>query len=221
MVKNVVIVGTGDFARVAHVYLSRDTDWNIAAFAVHERYVTEPTFRGLPLVKLETLVETHPPCDYELLVAIGFSGVNAARAAVFKEVRASGYQCVTYVNSRVCQWGEVSLGQNVFIFENNVLQPFVTIGDNVIIWSGNHIGHDATVGDHCFIASHAVISGNVKIGPRCFIGVNATIRDGVDIAEECVIGAGALVLANTEPRQVLKGIPAELSKVPSNRLRGM
>ena len=56
---------------------------------------------------------------------------------------------------------EVEIGENCFIFEANVIQPFVRIGDNVVMWSGNHIGHDSTIGSHCFIASHAVISGNV------------------------------------------------------------
>ena len=90
------------------------------------------------------------------------------------------------------------VGENTFIFEANVIQPFVKIGDNVVMWSGNHIGHHTHIASHCFIASHAVISGHVTIGESCFIGVNATLRDGIDIAPRCVIGAGAVVLADQE-----------------------
>lgn len=109
----------------------------------------------------------------------------------------------------------------VLFFENNVVQPFVKIGNDSILWSGNHIGHDAIVGDHVFISSHVVISGHVKIGDRSFIGVNSTIKDGVTIGNDCLIGAGSLILKDAADNSVFKGLSAELSPVPSSRLRGI
>ena len=124
--------------------------------------------------------------------------MNRARRQVYELCKQKGYELISYVSSRADRAAEVELGDNVFVFENNVLQPFVRIGCNVILWSGNHIGHDATIEDHCFIASHAVISGHVTIGESSFVGVNATIRDGVNVAADCVIGAGALIMEDTE-----------------------
>lgn len=198
MSKPVVLFGTGDFARIAHVYLREDSPHEVVAFTVNEEYAGADEFRGLPLVPFERLEERYPPTDYAMFVAIGFSGVNKARAAVYDQCKARGYELVTYVSSKAYEWGELELGDNVFVFEGNVLQPFVRIGNDVILWSGNHVGHDTTIGDHCFIASHAVISGNVTIGESCFVGVNATFRDGVKVAPDCVIGAGALVMKDTE-----------------------
>ena len=138
---------------------------------------------------LRGAANTHPPSDYSMFVAIGFSRVNQARAEMYHQCKEAGYDLVSYVNSRATQWGEFTIGDNTFIFEDNVIQPFVRIGSNVVLWSGNHIGHDAQIGDHVFIASHAVVSGNVLIGDYCFVGVNATFRDGVKVAPRCVIGA--------------------------------
>jgi UDP-3-O-[3-hydroxymyristoyl] glucosamine N-acyltransferase len=92
---------------------------------------------------------------------------------------------------------ETRIGDNCFVFEANVIQPFVTIGNDVVLWSGNHIGHDVTIEDHVFIASHVVVSGNATIGARSFVGVNATFRDGVTVAPDCVIGAGASIMKDT------------------------
>ena len=197
-----MIFGLGDYARTAATYLLADSPHTIAAFTANADRIDRSELLGRPVIPFESLLETHPPDRCLLLVAVGFSRVNRARTAVYRQCKQLGYEFITYVNSRSYQVGEQEIGENTFIFEANVLQPFVRVGNNCVLWSGNHIGHDSTIGDNCFIASHVVISGNVSIGESCFIGVNATIRDGVKIAPDCVIGAGAVIMADTEPGAV-------------------
>jgi sugar O-acyltransferase (sialic acid O-acetyltransferase NeuD family) len=207
----VVIFGVGDFARVAAHYLATDSSHEVAAFTVHRRHLPDPaTLSGLPVVAFEDLETTHPPGAFAVFVAIGFSRVNQARAEIVEECRERGYPFVRYMNCLATNFGDVAVGDNTFVFENNVIQPFVTIGDDVILWSGNHIGHDVTIADHVFIASHAVVSGNCTIGEYSFIGVNSTIRDGVTIAPRCVIGAGAVIMRDTAEGDVFA--------VPNTRL---
>jgi sugar O-acyltransferase (sialic acid O-acetyltransferase NeuD family) len=215
----VVIFGTGEFAQVAAVYLEVDSPHEVVAFTVDGARRTQEQFAGKPVLAFEDLPRTHPPEDYQLLVAIGFKGLNQARADVFHRCRALGYRCISYVCSRAVQWGHVEIGQNCFIFENNVLQPFVRIGDNCVLWSGNHIGHHARIGDHCFITSHVVVSGGTVVGDYCFLGVNATLADHITIAPRCVIAAGALVLKDTEEDGAYLGTAAEKARVPAHRLR--
>jgi len=196
-VKDVVIFGTGEFAQVAHVYLRDDSAYRVTAFAVHERHLAERELAGLPVVPFEALERTHPPDANAMFVAVGFSRVNEARAEVFGECLRQGYELISYVSSRAMVSDGVSMGRNCFVFEGNVLQPFVTLGDDVILWSGNHIGHHVRIEDHVFVASHAVVSGSVTIGHHSFVGVNATFRDGVTVAPRSVIGAGALIMKDT------------------------
>ncbi|MGZ4415274.1 MAG: acetyltransferase [Gaiellaceae bacterium] len=194
---DVVIFGTGDFARTAEIYLRADSPYNVVAFTVNERFLDATELSDLPVVPFESIAESHPPDRYSMFVAIGFSRVNRARREIYEEAKREGYRLISYVSSQAHWVTEPVLGDNCFVFEANVIQPNVHIGNDVILWSGNHIGHDSRIGDHCFVASHAVISGNVEIGESCFIGVNATFRDGVKVAPECVIGAGALIMKDT------------------------
>ncbi|TXT38239.1 MAG: hexapeptide repeat-containing transferase [Planctomycetota bacterium] len=221
MAKDVILFGTGDFARVASVYLGKDSPHNVIGFTVHEAFRTSETLLGKPVIPFERLLTEYPPHQIDMFVAMGFRKLNKARAEIYHACKAMGYTLITYVNSKASLWGEVEMGDNVFIFENNVVQPFVKIGCDTIVWSGNHLGHDAVIGSHCFITSHAVISGNVTIGDNCFIGVNATIRDGITIGAESVIGAGALILSDAAPFSVFQGTATEVSRVPSHRLRGL
>jgi len=199
---DVVIFGAGDYARIASVYLEEDSEHNVLAFTVDGKYMDRDELLGKPVLAFDDMQRSHPPDRVKLLVAIGFSGLNLGRTNVYQRCKELGYQFVTYVSSHAYQTGHVEIGENTFIFEANVLQPFVRIGDNCVLWSGNHIGHDSTIDDNCFIASHVVISGNCRIGHSCFIGVNATLRDGVQVAPRCLIGAGATILKDTQEGEV-------------------
>jgi sugar O-acyltransferase (sialic acid O-acetyltransferase NeuD family) len=200
---DLVIFGTGDFARIACRYFEADSEHDVVAFTVHERFIDEPTLLGHEIVPFEQLEARYPPDAVDMFVAIGFSRVNQARAEMYEECKGLGYRLVSFVSSKAWQIGDLDIGDNVFVFENNVIQPFVRIGNDTVLWSGNHIGHDATIGSHVFIASHAVVSGNTSIGDYCFVGVNATFRDAIEVAPRCVIGAGALVMKNTEEGDVI------------------
>jgi sugar O-acyltransferase (sialic acid O-acetyltransferase NeuD family) len=200
---DVVIFGTGDFGRIAHMYLDADSSHRVVAFTVHREYVESGELNGLPVIPFEELEASYPPGSVALLVAAGFSKVNRLRAEVYADCKRRGYEFITYVSSQAMFWPGVPIGENSFVFEANVVQPGVRIGNNVVLWSGNHVGHDATIEDHCFIASHVVISGNVTLGHHSFVGVNATFRDGVTVAPSCIVGAGALVMRDTEEGAVL------------------
>lgn len=219
MKNKVVIFGLTDFSRIASVYLTKDSPYEVVAFTANEQYIEEPELLGKPIVPFERIEEFYPPDEAAMFVAIGFKQLNKARAKVYELCKSKGYELISYVNSTVTHWDETEIGENCFIFENNVIQPFVKIGNDVIIWSGNHIGHDTRIGDHCFIASHAVISGNVKIGPYCFVGVNATFRDGITVAPECVIGAGAVILKDTIEKGVYKGPATQPAPYSSSELK--
>jgi sugar O-acyltransferase (sialic acid O-acetyltransferase NeuD family) len=216
----VVIFGTGEFAQVAAIYLEADSPHEVVAFTADAERCTDKELLGKPIVPFEDLPRLYPSEEYQLFVAIGFKGLNQARAEVFHRCKALGYRCIRYVCSKAIQWGHVEVGENSFIFENNVLQPFVRIGDNSVLWSGNHIGHHARIGDHCFLTSHVVVSGGTVVGDYCFVGVNATLGDHVHIAPRCVIGAGAIVVRDTEEGGAYLGAISEKARVPAARLRG-
>ncbi len=182
----------------------------MAGFAVDSEYLPTPSNRlcGQPVIAMDNLTDTFPPDTYRAFVAIPASGLNARRMDMYERVRTLGYEFASYVSSKAFVWHNVTLGDNTFIFENNVIQPFASIGSGCILWSGNHVGHRSTLDDGVFIASHAVVSGYCRIGARSFLGVNCTIIDGVSIAPETVVGAGALVIRPTESRKVYGGIPA-------------
>lgn len=209
MTRKLVLIGAGEMAEIADEYFTHDSDYEVVAFSVERDYIRQPELNGKPVVAYEELETLYPPSEYTVFVAIPSSQLNALRTRFYLDAKEKGYRFATYVSSRAFVWRNAVVGENTFIFENNVIQPFVTIGNNCILWSGNHVGHRSVVKDHTFISSHVVISGYCEIGEYCFLGVNSTFNDHVKVADQCVIGSGALITKDTEANRVYVGTGAK------------
>lgn len=214
-----VIFGAGDIAQLAHYYFTHDSNYEVVAFCVDAAYVETDEFCGLPVVPFGEIAERYPAESHACFVALSYAKLNAVRKEKYEAAKAKGYRMASYISSRATVLNDGRIGENCFILESNVIQPFVTICDNVTLWSGNHIGHHSTIRDHCFLASHVVVSGGVEIKAQCFIGVNVTLRDHITVGEKCVIGAGALILGEVEDGGVYVSEATARSVVPSSRLR--
>ncbi len=197
-----VIIGIGSQARLAKFYFERDSEHEVVAFSVDEKYIDSEDFCGLPVVPLEKIASLYPPEEFSAFVAVGYSGMNSVRADLCEKMTVCGYKLESYVSPKCTFLSEEEIGQNCFILEDNTIQPFVKIGNNVTLWSGNHIGHDVIINDHCFITSHVVISGFTEVGEFSFLGVNSTLRDSIVIGKKCLIGAGACIMKSTEDESV-------------------
>lgn len=196
--RKLVIVGDSLFAEIAYEYFTHDSDYDVVAFSVESAFRSRDTFLGLPVVPFERLAEELDPATHSVYAAIAYGQVNRLRARLAREAKAHGFSLASYVSSRAFIWRNVTLGEHVFIFEDNTIQPFVRIGSNVVLWSGNHIGHHSIVCDNVFVASQAVISGSVEIGEYSFVGVNATVVNDVVVGRDTWIGPNVVVTRDTE-----------------------
>lgn len=209
MKQPLVIIGAGEFAEIAYEYFTFDSEYDVVAFAVDPEFLHKGSeLHGIPVVNFLNLPQSHPPESHDVFVAIPASNLNQTRADLFTRAKNMGYTCATYLSSKAFVWRNASIGENCFIFEGNVVQPFVTIGDNCILWSGNHIGHRTQIHNHVFVSSHVVISGYCNIGSYSFLGVNSTLNDHVSIAEHCIVGAAAHMNKDGKSGLVYSGSPA-------------
>lgn len=214
--KKAIIFGTGPFAELVHFYLENDSEYSIKAFC--ETNPTSNSFCGKELHKFDDVEIKFPTEEYEFFVAIGYRRMNSLRKEFCEKARSKGYKLLSYISSKATYWDKANkIGDNVFLFEDNTIQPFVEIGDGSILWSGNHIGHHSKIGTYCFITSHVVISGFCNIDRQSFIGVNATLIDGVKIGEKSLIGAGAYVSKDISDEQVTIQQQSSIIKVKSDR----
>jgi sugar O-acyltransferase (sialic acid O-acetyltransferase NeuD family) len=204
-----VIIGAGETAEMAFEYFTHDSPYEVVAFSVEKQYASKQELCGLPVADFENIQERYPPATHDAFVAISYTQLNRVRARLFKATKEKGYSLASYISSKAFVWHNAEVGENCFIFENNVIQYKVKIGNNVVFWSGNHIGHQTIIRDNVFISSHVVVSGYCEVGENCFFGVNSCIANNIKIARDCVIGMGAVIHKDTEERKVYIGNPGK------------
>lgn len=215
--KPLIIFGDTSFAEIAREYFDAHTEYETVSFTVHRAYRKQETLHGLPVTAYEELPDLYAPSEHAFFAAITYQKLNRFRAQIVTEAKQLGYALASYVSPNAFVWRNIKLGEHVFIFEDNTVQPFVSIGNNVILWSGNHIGHHSTIGDNVFVASHVVVSGHCSIGANCFLGVNATIGNNVTIAEDVWLGPSTSVTQDTPSGTLITVPKPEASKVDTYR----
>ncbi|MBM7866621.1 acetyltransferase [Heliomicrobium gestii] len=219
--RKLVIVGDSAFAEVAYEYFTYDSEYEVVAFSVEKEYIIKESMLGLPIVPFEELERDYPPENYFVFVAIVYTQLNRLRTRLYKAAKEKGFAMASYISPHAFVWRNCKIGEHCFIFENNVIQPFVTIGDNVVLWSGNHIGHHSVIRENCFFSSHVVVSGFVNVGKNCFLGVNATIANNMSIGDDCLIGANALVAKSIESNSIVRGKYGEITPQVALRMYGV
>jgi sugar O-acyltransferase (sialic acid O-acetyltransferase NeuD family) len=216
MTKKAIVFGTGTLGELVQFYLDNDSDYQVVAFCETDPKSTE--FCGVPIVSFHDVEKNYSPTEYDMFVAIGYRKMNELRKKFCEQGRAKGYKLLSYISSKATYWNTANkIGDNVFIFEDNTIQPFVEIGDGTILWSGNHIGHHSKIGNYCFITSHVVISGFCSLGEQTFVGVNATIIDNINIGEKVLIGAGSYISKRIHNEQVIVTDQSKILDVNSDR----
>ena len=201
MMEKIVVFGAGAISDVICYYINRDQAFDICAYCVDKAYITSTEYNGLPIVDFENVENIYPPSEYKMAILTGYQKVNKVREQHFLKAREKGYSCISDISKKAtCDTSDI--GENNYILDMSIIQPFVKIGNNNIIWSGSHVGHHSRIGNNIFLASPK-ISGMVEIGDNSFIGVNVPLGDNLKIGEACVIGAGSIVLKNIPDGTIL------------------
>ena len=207
--KKLVIVGAGEFAEIAYEYFTRDSEYEVVAFAEEKKFHIHDWLFSLPVVELELIRQLFLPEQYHVFIAITYVQLNRARSRLVDLCKEWGYQCATYISPHSFVSPGAHIGENVFIFENVSIQRRVTVMDNVVIWNGSNIAHQTVIEKNCWLAPATAVAGFCRIGKNSFIGTNATLGDGVVLGADTVFGAGAVTVKSlTDKGKVYVGVPA-------------
>jgi acetyltransferase-like isoleucine patch superfamily enzyme len=204
---DIVVFGAGQIAEVAKVYLDAHSSDRIVGFTVDAAFRQRDTFQGLPLVAWEELEARFPPGSVKLLGPLSYRKLNEFRRDRYLEGKARGYDFASFIHPASLVYAK-EIGENCFILEANVIQPFVRIGVGVMMWSGNHIGHHGVIGDYCFLSTHVGLGSGVRLGERCFLCGKVGVDSNFEIGAGSFLGGGAVIKKNLPPESVVPG-PAD------------
>jgi acyltransferase len=220
--KKVIIFGVGENAQLLKYYLENDVnykdEYKVIAFTLDKDYIKEEIFMGLPLIPFEEIEKYYTPKDFYCFVAVGYKNMNELRAKKLSQVKEKGFKTLNYISSKACTYNDLEIGENNFIMDSQVIQPFVKIGNNNVFYGGGVISHHSTIGNNCFFGAGVVIAGGTTIKDNCFIGVNSIISGKVTMEYKTFVSAGGRISKNTKQKGVYITETSKRYKIDSTEI---
>lgn len=196
MDKKIIIFGADLLAKMVYHYFKRDNQYQIEAFTVDQKFIVDDTFMGLNVVSFENIEKLYPPSEYEMFIAIGPSRMNENRTKKFYEAKNKGYTLAKYISSSaIC---ESEVGENTFVGDMAIINPFVQIGENNFFWEHTFIGNDSIIGNHSFFSPKSVVSTFSRIGDNVILGTGSIIKTSVNVAKKTLVGAASYISEDTK-----------------------
>ena len=220
--KKVIIFGVGENAQLLKYYLENDEkykdEYKVVAFTLDQDYIKEEIFMGRPLIPFEEIEKYYTPKDFYCFVAVGYKNMNELRAKKLFQVKEKGFKTMNYISSKACTYNDLEIGENNFIMDSQVIQPFVKIGNNNVFYGGGVISHHSTIGNNCFFGAGVVIAGGTIIKDNCFIGVNSIISGKVTVEYKTFVSAGGRISKNTKQKGVYITETSKRYKIDSTEI---
>jgi sugar O-acyltransferase (sialic acid O-acetyltransferase NeuD family) len=216
--KKIVIIGAGKAAQMLRAYIELTTPDRVVGYSADAAYCTTDRFDDRPLVPWEQLEQHFTPDEVHLIGPASFSRINQFRYERHQEGRARGYRFTSFIHPTV-RWDGATIGENVIILDDNILQPFSHVGDGVVLWSASIIGHHCIVGDYCFISSYSALAGSVTLGKFCYLGAKIFVTQNVTIGDSSVLVNGAMIGEDLPERSVVKGALSQPMRIKSDRIQ--
>lgn len=195
--KKLLIYGIGRLAEYASFVFEHDSEYEIIGSCMEKEYLQKNKIQDTGTKVYEEIQDLLLKEDHYLFIAVGN---NLVRERIYSNAKERGIRMATYISSKASTWPNLETGDNCFIGEGSVIQPFSKIGSNSILF-GARLGHHTVIGDHTLL-SGPTIGGNVKIGDYTFIGLNAVVLQNLDIGPKNIIGMGVAIKASTREGEV-------------------
>jgi len=190
--KNLLIIGTGSFARIVHEYalLSKECgqEWRVKGYLKSSEMPVQECF-DLPVIET---VDNYSLSDDDVFICAEVDG-NVRHLAVEKIV-AKGGKFVNIIHP------QSNISRTAVIGEGNIIGAFTTlsmntkIGNHVIIQDHVNVGHDSVIEDYVHLYTGGTVYPKIKI------------------ASNAIVGAGSVVMRNVKTSTTVLGNPAALLK---------
>lgn len=213
--RTIVVVGTGDHARVVLELISALGMRSQVRFVVPgETPAADATLEGRPVVgNLESSVDWSRSGP-QFVVALGD---NRARGEAFARVLALGCRPVALVHPTATLLDGAEAGPGSQICAGAIMGLGVTTGMNVIVNTGATLDHDDVLADHASVAPGVHLAGRVTVGEGAQIGIGAVARQGISIGAWALVAAGAVVVRDVPAGWRVAGVPARRMREPQAR----
>lgn len=204
--KDLIIIGGGEHARVVIEAARSSIDWNVIGFV--DPLPCDETVVRMKVARLgdDSAINRHP--EIALVLGVGTAGLDGRRRQTVECLATAAGRWATVIHAAAWVSPTATLGAGSVVLAGAVINSGARIGGHCIVNSGACIEHDATLGDFVHAAPGSIVAGGAGVGDDSYLGIGAMIRDHRTIGRGCLVGMGGSVTRNFGDGAVLVGVPA-------------
>ena len=146
----------------------------------------------------------------QFVVAIGD---NRTRVSLLTKAMSDGFRSAIIIHPSAVVSISAEIGVGSVILANSVINARATIGIGAIVNTSASIDHDCKLGQGVHVSPGAHLAGGVHVGDLSWIGIGATANPNVKIGSSTIVGASAAVVEDVQDCEIVKGVPARVSKL--------
>lgn len=197
--KKLIIYGIGRFAEYAGFVFNNDSPYKVEGYSIESSLIESQNVfdSNIKYIPFENLSKIKSSTDHELFIAVGN---NLVRERLCISAKEQGFKLASYISSKASTWPQLEIGENSFIGEGSIIQPFVEIGFNNILFS-TRLGHHSKIGNHTLLSA-TLLGGNVQVGDYSFLGLHSSIKENTKIGARNIIGMGTVITSDTEENAI-------------------
>ena len=213
--KNLIIFGSGDLAKIVFYEVIQKKDFKLLGFINESK-------------KENSIVIQYKGQKYNTLNLDKINGeVNGIIAISDNHRRRECYKKTIKKNKKI-KWAkiisensfigkETSVGKGSIILQNSVINHGSKIGDHCIINTSNSIDHDNIFHDFSSTGPGVITAGGVKVGKLSFLGIGAKVKQYINLGQNVIVGGNSFVNKDCKPNNVYYGNPIKLIRKNSNK----
>lgn len=210
--KNIVIFGSGVYAKLLFYEISKLKEFKVLGFIDKNRKKNTIIIKFKKkkfkiLGKLKNLKKKN-------LYGIIAIGDNYKRFKIYSEVKKKfkNFNWAKIISKNSIINKPVKIEPGAVILSNVVVNSGSKIGSHCIINTSNSIDHDNIFEDFSSTGPRVVTGGNVQIGKFSFLGIGSIIIHKIRIKQNTVIGGNSFVNKNCFSNSIYFGSPAKKAK---------
>ncbi len=212
MVKKLIIIGTGNQAKVIFSILNNEKIELIGFFKLEKKNTTILKNKKYRIFKNFSEIDKNNFKNIYFIAGIGNNNFREKTVELFNK-NLKNINWYTAISNKAIISKKVNIGKGTVIMPGCIINNNTKIGNHCIINTRSIIEHDNTFGNFSSTGPGVITGGNVRVGKKSFLGMASVIKNNVKIGYNTIIGAKSLVLKNCKSNSKYFGSPAKKYKI--------